>query len=99
MSALQESLIEQLEASIKDGSPEKRVGTLRKITDLFLHDANRLNEEQIAVFDDVLCQITQKIEKTALAELGKRLRRSTTRRSTLSGGSLETRKSRSQHPF
>ncbi len=73
MSSLQESLIEELEAAIKDGSQEKRVGTLRRITDLFLHDANRLTEEQISVFDDVLCQIIDRIEKTALAELGKRL--------------------------
>ena len=67
------SLIDDLESSIKQGNPEGRVQTLRRITDLFLHDSNRLNDEQIAVFDDVLCLLAEKIEKTALVELGTRL--------------------------
>jgi uncharacterized protein (DUF2336 family) len=67
------SLIEELESSIKAGDAQGRVNTLRQITDLFLHDANRLNDEQISVFDDVLCLLAEKIEKTALVELGNRL--------------------------
>jgi uncharacterized protein (DUF2336 family) len=67
------SLIDELEHAIKGGNAESRVGTLRQITDLFLHDANRLNDEQISVFDDVLCLLAEKIEKTALVELGSRL--------------------------
>jgi uncharacterized protein (DUF2336 family) len=67
------SLIDELECAVKDGSPESRTNTLRRVTDLFLHDANRLNDEQIKVFDDVLCLIAERIEKTALVELGKRL--------------------------
>lgn len=69
----QVSLIDDLETAIKQGNPESRVQTLRRITDLFLHDANRLNDEQISVFDDVLCLLAEKIEKTALVELGCRL--------------------------
>jgi uncharacterized protein (DUF2336 family) len=67
------SLIDELENAVRGGSSEGRVNTLRRITDLFLHDANRLNDEQIAVFDDVLCHLAAKIETTALVELGKRL--------------------------
>ena len=67
------SLIDELESAVKGGSAENRINTLRRVTDLFLHDANRLNDEQIRVFDDVLCHLAAKIEKTALAELGKRL--------------------------
>ena len=67
------SLIDELESSIKAGDAQGRVKTLRQITDLFLHDANRLNDEQISVFDDVLCLLAEKIEKTALVELGNRL--------------------------
>lgn len=67
------SLIDELELAVRSGSPESRVNTLRRITDLFLHDANRLNDEQIAVFDDVLCHLAAKIETNALVELGKRL--------------------------
>ena len=67
------SLIDDLETSIKQGNPESRVQTLRRITDLFLHDADRLNDEQISVFDDVLCLLAERIEKTALVELGHKL--------------------------
>jgi uncharacterized protein (DUF2336 family) len=67
------SLIDDLETSIKQGNPEGRVQTLRRITDLFLHDADRLNDEQISVFDDVLCLLAERIEKTALVELGHKL--------------------------
>jgi len=67
------SLIDDLETAIKQGNSESRVQTLRRITDLFLHDADRLNDEQISVFDDVLCLLAEKIEKTALVELGTRL--------------------------
>ncbi|HUN95259.1 MAG TPA: DUF2336 domain-containing protein [Bradyrhizobium sp.] len=69
----QQSLIDDLETAIKQGNSDNRVQTLRRITDLFLHDANRLNDEQISVFDDVLCLLAEKIEKTALVELGGRL--------------------------
>jgi uncharacterized protein (DUF2336 family) len=49
--------------------------TLRRITDLFLNDADRLSDEQIKVFDDVLCLLTSEIESIALAELSGRLAR------------------------
>jgi uncharacterized protein (DUF2336 family) len=73
VSTVQASLIDELEAAMKSGSSENRVNTLRRITDLFLHDADRLNDDQIRVFDDVLCRLTVKIEKTARMELAKRL--------------------------
>ncbi len=63
------SLLEELEAAISSGSPEKRVDTLRRVTDLFLNDADRLNEEQISVFDGVLCHLIKRIETKALVEL------------------------------
>lgn len=73
VSAVQASLIDELETAMKSGSSESRVTTLRRVTDLFLHDADRLNDEQIGVFDDVLCLLTAKIEKSARLELAKRL--------------------------
>lgn len=73
MSISHASLIDELESAVKTGSPENRLNTLRRITDLFLRDADRLNNEQIKVFDDVLCRLTAKIEKTARIELAKRL--------------------------
>jgi uncharacterized protein (DUF2336 family) len=67
------SLVSELEDALKNGSQDKRVVTLRRVTDLFLHDVNRLNEQQIAVFDDVLVHLVQRIESKALIELSKTL--------------------------
>jgi uncharacterized protein (DUF2336 family) len=71
--SVRESLIAELELAVKDGSPEHRAETLRRVTDLFLNDADRLSDEQIEVFDDVLCLLVRRIETRALAELSKRL--------------------------
>ena len=71
MRPVRESLIDELEVAVKDEG--SRVETLRRVTDLFLKDAERLNEDQIKVFDDVLCLLIRKIEGGALIELSKRL--------------------------
>src|SRR5437764_425432 len=62
-------LIAELEDALKVGSPEKRVETLRRVTGLFLHDCDKLNEQQVKVFDDVLVHLIQRIEINALAQL------------------------------
>ncbi|MGB8398577.1 DUF2336 domain-containing protein [Bradyrhizobium sp.] len=67
------SIIAELEDAVRSGSPEKRVGTLRQVTDLFLHDGERLSEDQVKVFDDVLCLLVSRVESRARAELGARL--------------------------
>jgi uncharacterized protein (DUF2336 family) len=67
------SIIAELEDAIKNGSQERRVETLRRVTDLFLTGADRLNDEQIEVFDDVLGHLIERIETKALAELSERL--------------------------
>jgi uncharacterized protein (DUF2336 family) len=67
------SIIAELEDAIKSGSRDKRVETLRRIPDLFINDADRFNEVQIEVFDDVLCHLIKRIEAKALAELSERL--------------------------
>src|SRR5512140_3021093 len=46
---------------------------LRQVTDLFLHEAGRLSEEQIGVFDDVLVQLAARIETRTLTEISERL--------------------------
>jgi uncharacterized protein (DUF2336 family) len=75
MLVLQESVIDELEAAIRTGSPEKRVETLRRITDLFLQQSDQLNDEQIGLFDDVLGHFVERIESRALVELSNRLAR------------------------
>ena len=67
------SLIAELEVAVKNGSPEKRVDTLRRVTSLFLEGSDRLSEQQIGVFDDVLVHLIQRIESKALVELSKNL--------------------------
>jgi uncharacterized protein (DUF2336 family) len=68
-----DSIIAELEDAVRTGSSEKRVSTLRQVTDLFLHDGQRLSEDQIKVFDDVLCLLTARVETRAKAELSKRI--------------------------
>src|SRR3981081_4763300 len=69
----QHSLIAELEDAIQSGSSERRVETLRRVTDLFLNDADRFNEAQVGLFDDVLCHLIKRIETKALVELSKHL--------------------------
>jgi uncharacterized protein (DUF2336 family) len=67
------SIIDELEEAVRSSSSAKRVSTLRQVTDLFLHDAERLSEEQIKVFDGVLCHLAARVETRVKAELGARL--------------------------
>src|SRR3984893_8926203 len=70
---LDHSIIAELEDAVQSGSPQKRVETLRQVTNLFLHDGERLSEDQIQVFDDVLCLLIARVESRAKAELAARL--------------------------
>jgi len=70
---LAETVIEELEAAVRSGSAALRVRKLREVSDLFLGDAARLTEEQVAVFDQVLCRLSERIEHRALTELSDRL--------------------------
>jgi hypothetical protein len=67
------SLFDDLDAALQSGSSEKRVAMLRRVTDLFLSEADRLNEEQISVFDNVLVQPIERIEARTLVEISERL--------------------------
>jgi uncharacterized protein (DUF2336 family) len=67
------TVFDDLDAALQSGSSEKRVAMLRKVTNLFLSEANRLNEEQIGVFDDVLVQLIERIETRTLVEISERL--------------------------
>lgn len=67
------SLIVDLEDAVRRGSPERRAETLRRITDLFLGAAERFSTDQIALFDDVMGRLIDRIETRALAELSRRL--------------------------
>src|SRR5262245_35956698 len=66
----QSSLLNELNTALDRGSAEQRSEILRKVTDLFLVGAESHSVEQVALFDDVIERLTQKIERAALAELG-----------------------------
>jgi len=63
------ALMSELEDALQSGAPERRVVLLRRITDLFLNDANRLNEEQVGVFDEILTHLAHRIEERVLAQI------------------------------
>lgn len=67
------SLISKLEGAVQHGSKSERIDTLRRITDLFLSTSDRLNTEQIDVFDEVLGHLIKRMEARALSELSERL--------------------------
>lgn len=67
------SLISELEIAVQGSSAEQRIGTMRRISDLFLTNADRISEAQVGLFDDVLLHLITRVENRALAELGARL--------------------------
>jgi len=71
--SMSHSLIAELDEAIQSGSSDRRIATLRRVTDLFLSQAGQYDPEQIDLFDDVLLRLIGHIETRALAELGERL--------------------------
>lgn len=69
----QQSLMDELEEAVRSGSREKRVDTLRRVTDLFLLAPAQLCTEQISLFDDVITHLVARVETKARAELANRL--------------------------
>ena len=69
----QRSLIADIEDAIATGSPDQRVETLRRITDLFMVNVEHYSETQVGVFDDVISRLAERIEIKARAELANRL--------------------------
>ncbi|WP_456748687.1 DUF2336 domain-containing protein [Bradyrhizobium sp. USDA 4354] len=67
------SIIDEVESAIRAGSPEKGLETARRVTDLFLSSAGRFDDEQIALFDDVLERLIVTIELRAIADVAARV--------------------------
>lgn len=65
--------VAELDRAILSSSPARRIQMLRRITNLFLAAADRLDPHQIDVFDDVLLRLMAGVEPPALAALGKLL--------------------------
>lgn len=67
------SLIPELEAALRRGSPAKHAQTLRGVTDLFLENASGYSDEHVDLFDEVLNRLVVEVETKALAELAGRI--------------------------
>ena len=67
------SIVDEVEAAINTGSAEKRLETIKRVTDLFLSSAGNFNNEQIELFDDVLERLIKTIEIRAIADVSARI--------------------------
>ena len=65
--------IGEVESAVANGSVGRRAEILRRVTDLFIADATRLSDEDVALFDDVITRLTVEIEISARALLSVRL--------------------------
>ena len=67
------SLIDELEKATQEASHERRVQMLRKVTDLFVDNADKINQDKANFFGDVLDQFISCVEQQALSELSVRI--------------------------
>ena len=70
---MQNAIINELEEALSSGSAERRVKTLRRVTDLFVFGSSHFSKEHIAVFDGVFNHLIADIERSARASLAERL--------------------------
>lgn len=68
-----QSLIDELNQAVAAGNVKQRVRILQRITDLFAAGSRNYSSEQIALFDDVLRELSSDIETKARAKLAHRL--------------------------
>src|SRR6267378_6340987 len=67
------SIVDQVVTAINAGSAEKRLETIKRVTDLFLSSAGSFNSEQIELFDNVLERLIKTIEIRAIADVSARI--------------------------
>lgn len=67
------NLLDELQTALAHGTVARRVETLRRVTDLFLHAAADYSDEQIELFDDVFRCLMRHIETSAKVMLSNRL--------------------------
>ena len=73
MPAADFSIVDEVDAAINAGSAEKRLETIKRVTDLFLLSAGTFNGEQIELFDNVLERLIRTIEIRAVADISARM--------------------------
>lgn len=73
MQAADLSIVDEVDTAINTGSAEKRLETIKRVTDLFLSSAGTFNAEQIELFDNVLERLIKTIEIRAIADVSARI--------------------------
>jgi uncharacterized protein (DUF2336 family) len=69
----QSSIDDEVETAINAGSAEKRLKTIKRVTDLFLASAGSFDNEQIELFGVVLERLIKTIEIRAIADVSARI--------------------------
>src|ERR1700704_1015220 len=67
------SIVDDIKTIINIGSAEKRLETIKRVTDLFLSSAGSFNHEQIELFGDLLERLIKTIEIRAIADVSARI--------------------------
>ena len=68
-----QSLITELDETLSKIPNARQLVILKRVTDLFLLGADNYSDEQIAIFDDVICRLIENTGQAALVELSDRL--------------------------
>jgi uncharacterized protein (DUF2336 family) len=67
------SLIAELDSVLSSASDSRHLTILRRVTDLFLDGSETFSDDQVAIFDDVICRLIEQAECPVLIELSARL--------------------------
>ena len=73
MKPVAQTLISELDATLRKSPNSRHLVILRQITDLFLFGAGTYSDEQIAIFDEVISRLIENMDQAALIELSARL--------------------------
>jgi uncharacterized protein (DUF2336 family) len=73
MPAANLSIVDEVETALRTGSAEKRLETIKRVTDLFLSSAHSYKSEQVELFDNLLERLVKTIEIRAIAEVSARI--------------------------
>src|SRR5215467_5408922 len=67
------AFIDELEEALSNGSTERRISTLQRVTDLFVFGSGHFSADHVALFDGVFSRLIADIEISARAALAHRL--------------------------
>jgi uncharacterized protein (DUF2336 family) len=67
------SFVDEVETAINAGSAEKRLETIKRVTDLFLSSAGTFDDEQVELFANLLERLIKTIEIRAIADISARI--------------------------